>query len=151
MRNSGGANSPSRKARNQNADFRRNTGVANIGRRPRRQAQQGPRLGIWNYGHGTLESLKGNDFLLVLTGEVCKRDFYGKYNNHTSDWGDKQQAMMDRLTADDYRLLRQGGYSLLGTYDLPEGGTGSVWASPVLEPPSASLVGTLGAAEKANP
>lgn len=63
------------------------------------------------------------DFLILKTGLVCKDCFVGRPADAAN------AAAAASLTASDYRRLRQAGFTLLGTYAMPDGSEGTVWRS----------------------
>ncbi len=64
---------------------------------------------------------------------------------------DGKQALSDRLCANDYRALRESGFTPLARFDLPDGSEGSVWASTNHKPSETRLLDQLASAKVSCP
>ncbi len=66
------------------------------------------------------------DFLILKTGAILKHDYRG------IKWADDAQDFYDRLTGDDYKVLRSAGWRPIGKWPLPDRSEASAWVSPAL-------------------
>jgi 4-amino-4-deoxy-L-arabinose transferase-like glycosyltransferase len=93
----------------------------------------------------SMRGLYDYDFLFLKSGNICKNEHYEMEDAR------QRQAYVDRLTADDYRLLHEARFTLARRYPLPDGTEGTLWLSPNLAFDVIKLADRIAEATKNHP